>query len=76
MIPSTPRETAENIKKHIDGMAEEIGRRVHVGMASEMAAALAKEAARGVLLEWFLGEWLPEPGRDEAQDEAGGQDQE
>jgi hypothetical protein len=44
---------AENIRRHIDSLAKEIARRVGAGVNCE-------EAARAVLLDWFLGDFIPQ----------------
>ena len=69
MIPSTEA-AAENIRKHIEGMSGEIARRVaksvregeHVhgySTIEEKIGLLVRVHARAVLLDWFLGDYLP-----------------
>ena len=59
MIPSSSQ-MAENIRKHVDAMAREIARRVADDPRNAEGAPYAIEHhARMVLLDWYLGDWVP-----------------
>jgi hypothetical protein len=57
MIPSS-QQVAENIQRTVESLAKEIGRRVGA-VTSETTAAVAEVEARRVLLDWFLGDFMP-----------------
>ena len=61
MIPSSA-EVAENLRKHAEGMANEIARRCmaddNLSIITEQHATI-KRHALGVLLDWYLGDFLP-----------------
>lgn len=48
-----------NIRRVCDGLAREIGARVLASGVGESAAQIAEIEARQVLLDWFLGNYLP-----------------
>jgi hypothetical protein len=47
-----------NIRRVVDGLAAEIGKRV-AATAGETAGTVAHNETRQVLLEWFLGDFIP-----------------
>ena len=47
-----------NIKRVIDGIAVEVGRRVTASLGEQCGAA-AESETRQVLLDWFLGVFYP-----------------
>ena len=47
-----------NIKRVVDGIAKEIGSRVSA-TEGESCGKIAETEARQVLIDWFLGEFLP-----------------
>lgn len=60
MIPSSEA-VAENVKKHITAMAQAIADRVdqhNGGIPETLREDIAQQAAL-VLLDWFLGDWVP-----------------
>ncbi len=62
MIPSSAQ-MAENIRKHAEGMAREIARRVaedvgHYAIGKDIAAHVERHALL-VLLDWYLGDFIP-----------------
>jgi hypothetical protein len=57
ITPSTPP-VAENLQRTVEGLAKEIGRRV-AAVTSETTGAVAEVEARRVLLDWFLGDFIP-----------------
>jgi hypothetical protein len=59
IIPST-QQVAENIQRTVEGIAVEIGRRV-AAATDETTGNVAHIQARNVLLDWFLGDFLPTP---------------
>jgi len=60
MIPSSAA-VADSIRKHVDDLAVEIGKRVYGDLAQQTheneVRRLVELHARGVLLDWFLGEF-------------------
>lgn len=57
MIPSSDQ-LAENIRRTVRSLALEIGRRVGATQG-DMIAAVAEVEAERVLLDWFLGDFVP-----------------
>jgi hypothetical protein len=47
-----------NIKRVVDGIAVEIGKRVASSHGDDVGA-VAESHARQVLVDWFLGEFIP-----------------
>jgi hypothetical protein len=62
MIPSSEA-VAENIRRHCDGMAREIARRVYADSSQRMheneVRDLVEHHARMVMLDWYLGDFIP-----------------
>jgi hypothetical protein len=68
--PASPTHLSESIRRHINGLAKEIARRVREGHNCEAAA-------REVLLDWFLGDFIPSQsstGGSHAAEQKGSQD--
>jgi hypothetical protein len=59
MIPSSEA-VAENVRRHCEAMAEEIARRCEVKGLDRVL--VIRENAVMVLLDWFLGDWVPPHG--------------
>lgn len=51
-----------NIRRVVDGLAREIGRRV-AATQGDTVGAVAEVEARQVLIDWFLGEFIPNDAR-------------
>jgi hypothetical protein len=60
MIPSS-EDVAEIIKRLVDGLVREITRRVEADhkLVPTDVRELVERHARDVLLDWFLGDYLP-----------------
>lgn len=63
MIPSSEA-MAENIRRHCEGMAKEIARRVRDDPQTQMYSdgdppVRVEHHALAVLLDWYLGDFIP-----------------
>ena len=59
IIPSSDQ-LAENIRRHVDSLAREIARRVHEDNDEyDGPTSKCEHHARTVLLDWFLGDFIP-----------------
>jgi hypothetical protein len=59
MVAPSSQQIADNLKRHAEGMADEIARRCAETSEFHLTPATVRQHALAVMLDWYLGDFLP-----------------